>query len=139
MGSQLIMSGVLIDTHILIWDQLDPNQLTSKAKKAIAQADADNQIHISEISLWEIAILLQKKRLQTKLLYLDFIQKILRTHQFILQGINPDIAYLASTIELETKDPTDRLIAATSIHLGIPLITSDKLIINAKDVNTIWK
>jgi PIN domain nuclease of toxin-antitoxin system len=132
------MSSIVVDTHVLIWDQLDPSRLSTKAKKAIALADEGHQIFICEISLWEISILMKKKRLSIDIPYLDFIQNLLQTRNYVLQGINPEIALLATAIEMDTKDPADRLIVATAIHYGIPLITSDHLIQSNKDVKIIW-
>jgi len=132
------MSSIVVDTHILIWDQLDPSRMSAKAKKAIAMADEGHQIMICEISLWEISILMKKKRLLIDMPYLDFMHNLLQTRNYVLQGINPEIAFLATTIEMDTKDPADRMIAATAIHLGVPLITSDHLIQSNKDVKIIW-
>ena len=132
------MSSVVVDTHILIWDQLDPTRLSTKAKKAINEADNADQIFICEISLWEIAILMRKKRLSIDMPYLDFIHNVLRTRNYVLQGINPEIAWLATTVEIETRDPADRLIAATAIQLGVPLISADQLIRSNKDLKIIW-
>lgn len=132
------MSSVVVDTHILIWDQLDPTRLSTKAKKAINEADNADQIFICEISLWEMAILMKKKRLSIDMPYLDFIHNVLRTRNYVLQGINPEIAWLATTVEIETRDPADRLIAATAIQLGVPLISADQLIRSNKDLKIIW-
>ncbi len=132
------MSSVIVDTHIIIWDQLDPTRLTDKAKKAIAKADVEDKIIICEITLWEISILIKKKRLIIDKPYLEFINKVLQTKNYLLQGINPDIAFMASEIEMDTKDPADRLIAATSIVLGFPLVTSDQFMRQSNEVMTIW-
>jgi PIN domain nuclease of toxin-antitoxin system len=133
------MSPIVVDTHIVIWDQLDPSRLTAKAKKAIASADENHQIFICEISLWEISILMKKKRLIIDIPYLNFIQNLLHTRNYVLQGINPEIALLATEMEMDTRDPADRLIAATAIHFGVPLITSDQMIRNNKDLKIIWQ
>jgi len=70
--------------------------------------------------------------------FLDFIQNLLHSRNYMLQGINPEIAMLATAIEMDTKDPADRLIAATSIHLGVPLITSDQMIRSNQNLKIIW-
>jgi PIN domain nuclease of toxin-antitoxin system len=132
------MSSIVVDTHIVIWDQLDPSRLSAKAKKAITSADDGHQIIICEISLWEISILMKKKRLIIDMPFLDFIQNLLHSRNYMLQGINPEIAMLATAIEMDTKDPADRLIAATSIHLGVPLITSDQMIRSNQNLKIIW-
>jgi len=132
------MSSVIVDTHIVIWDQLDPTRLTGKARKAIARADADHKIIICEITLWEISILIKKRRLIIDRTYLDFMDQVFNTKNYLLQGITPHIAFFASELEIDTKDPADRLIAATSIVLGLPLVTSDQVMRQSIEVKTIW-
>ena len=132
------MSSVVIDTHIIIWDQLDPKRLSSRAKKALAVAEESHQIIICEISLWEISILMKKKRLVIDLPYLEFIDAILQTKNYVLQGISPDIAFIASETDIDTRDPADRIIAATSIVLGLPLISADRFMQQSTSVRTIW-
>lgn len=132
------MSSVIIDTHIVIWDQLDPTKLTAKAQKAIDKADTEYQIIICEITLWEISILMKKKRLIIDMSYLDFMDKVFNTRNYLLQGINPEIAFIASELEIDTKDPADRMIAATSISLNLPLITADQQMLSYGQLTTIW-
>jgi PIN domain nuclease of toxin-antitoxin system len=132
------MSSVVIDTHILIWDQLDPNRISRKARKAIDLAEKKHQIILCEISLWEISILMKKRRLVMDMSYLEFIEEVLQTKNYHLQGMNAEIAFLGSEIDLDTKDPADRIIAATSIVLGLPLISADQFMLQSADIKTIW-
>lgn len=133
-----MMSSVVIDTHILIWDQLDPRRISRKARKALDLADKDHKIILCEISLWEISILMKKRRLVMDMSYLDFIEEVLQTKNYHLQGMSAEIAFLGSEIDLDTKDPADRIIAATSIVLGLPLISADQLMLKSTDIKTIW-
>ena len=132
------MSSVIIDTHIVLWNNLAPSRLTTKARKAIDKAESNFQVIVCEITLWEIAILIKKNRLVIDMPYLEFVDKILHANSYVLQGINPSIAYLAAEIELGSKDPADRLIAATSITLGLPLVTADKYMQESTLFKTIW-
>ena len=52
---------LILDTCVLIYDALAPEQLSRRAAKAIARA-SDN-LAISDISLWEVAMLIEKGRL----------------------------------------------------------------------------
>ena len=53
--------------------------------------------------------------------------------------MTPEIAALAVRLpETYPKDPADRLIGATAIVEGVPLVTADKQIRQAKVVETIW-
>ena len=55
---------ILLDTCAIIWDALDPNRLSQKSKKAINGADKQNALIIADISIWEISMILRKKRLE---------------------------------------------------------------------------
>jgi len=57
-GAQLI----LLDTHAWVWFISNPEKLSEKAKEAIHRARQENNILISSISLWEVALLVSKKR-----------------------------------------------------------------------------
>ena len=70
------MSSIVIDTHILIWDQLDPKIVSAKARKVIDLAEKNHKIILCEISLWEISILMKKRRLVIDMAYLDFIDDV---------------------------------------------------------------
>jgi len=130
--------SIVVDTHILIWDQLDPGKLTPKARRAIRQADEAGKIIICEISLWEIASLMYRKRLVLDAAYLDFIRDLLLSRPFVLHGMNPEIADMANWVELGSKDPADRIIASTAYCLSLPLVTADTRIIQSEAITTIW-
>lgn len=132
------MSTIVIDTHVLIWDQLDPGKISAKARRQIQKADEEGSIIISEISLWEIASLMRKGRLVMEVSYLDFIKDLLLSRSYALQGIQPEIADLTNRIQLATKDPADHIIAATAIYVKAPLITADLHLRQSKDVLTYW-
>ncbi|MEO6132031.1 MAG: type II toxin-antitoxin system VapC family toxin [Saprospiraceae bacterium] len=128
----------MVDTHVILWDHLDHKRMTSKAKRAIIQADENHQIVICEISLWEIAMLMKKKRLKLHISYPDFIDEILHARNYILQGISPEIANMSSEINIGTNDPADNIITASAMVLGIPLITADQSIQKFPELKTIW-
>ena len=54
-------------------------------------------------------------------------------------GMDAEIANLSVNLPVEiNSDPADRIICATSIKLGYPLITADKNLQNSNLVETIW-
>ncbi len=53
--------------------------------------------------------------------------------------MTPEIVALAVRLPSDyPKDPADRLIASTAIVDGIPLVTADERVRQAKVVQTIW-
>jgi PIN domain nuclease of toxin-antitoxin system len=130
---------VILDTHVIIWDALKPELVTQKAREAILSANKTDGILFCDISLWEIAMLMHKKRIIVDAPYLAFIDLIRSANRYIFKGITPEIADLSVNLANElTQDPVDRIICATSIITGAPLITADKNIRKFKGVSTIW-
>ena len=130
---------IVVDTHIIIWDALKPEMLSKKAKNAIKKANDSDGIIISDISFWEIAMLVSKKRIEINVPYLEFIKLVKSANNYINQSINPKIADISVKFLFEINaDPADRIICATSIYKNIPLITADKNLIKSTLVETIW-
>ncbi len=55
---------ILLDTCAIIWDALDQSQLTEPANAAISKADEHNELIISDISIWEISMLINRSRIK---------------------------------------------------------------------------
>jgi PIN domain nuclease of toxin-antitoxin system len=130
---------IIADTHIILWDALKPELLSKKAKEALNSANITDGILFCEISLWEIAMSIQKKRIQIDASYLEFVNLLKSSNKYIFKGITPEIAELSATFPEEiNQDPADRIICATSIITNSKLITADKNLRKSKIVNTIW-
>ncbi len=130
---------IVVDTHIIIWNALKPEMLSGKAEKAISAANNSDGIIFCEISLWEIAMLMHKGRLSIDIEYIEFIKLILESNKYVFRGITPEIAWLSTDLFSDNnKDPTDRIIAATSIIESANLITADKELRQSKKISTIW-
>jgi PIN domain nuclease of toxin-antitoxin system len=130
---------VVADTHIIIWNALAPEKLSKTARRAFDQANESDGIVFCDISLWEIAMLMEKKRLVIDIPFLEFIELVKLTVNYQFKSISPEIASLSSSLSSKVNgDPADRLIMATAINLEIPLITADKNLRDFPDVNTIF-
>ncbi len=130
---------IVADTHIIIWNALKPEKLSEKAKDAIFRANQRNGIIFCEISLWEIAMLMKKQRIQVNSSYKEFIRLLFEANNYILQGITPEIAEVSIQFDSNVgNDPADRIIAATSLVKNTPLLTADKNLRKAKAITTIW-
>jgi len=130
---------IVADTHIIIWDALRPELLSQKARKALTAANQIDGIIFCEISLWEIAMLMQKKRLNIRVSYLEFINLIKASNNYIFQGITPEIAELSARLPTDVNpDPADRIICATSILTKTALVTADKNLLKFAELRTIW-
>ena len=130
---------IVLDTCAIIWNALSPELLSKKALKAIEEAETGKEIIFCEVSFWEIAMLMKKGKLQPGVNYSIFISDILKSQNYIVHGMSPEIAELSVNLPTEiNNDPSDRIIAATSIILKAPLITADEKLRKSKVLKTIW-
>ena len=130
---------ILMDTCAIIWDALEPDKLSSKALKAINKADESNALIISDISIWELSMLIKKKRLEVDTTAANFVNLFLQSRSISVQAISPEIAELSVSFGADiNNDPADRIIAATSIILNAQLVTADQNLIDSQMINTIW-
>lgn len=128
---------ILLDTHVLVWMASEPKQLSRRAHQAIRQARQTTGIAVATITLWELAWLAEKGRIQISASVESFVREIVT--RVILKPITPEIAALAVRLPAAfPKDPADRLITSTAMIEGAPLITADARIRQTKVVQTIW-
>lgn len=130
---------IVLDTHVIIWDALNPEKISSNAREAIYHANNEDGIIICDISLWEIAMLIKKERVKIDVKYRDFIDLLLDSNNYSIYNITPAIAELSTNFpDTINKDPADRIIAATSKIYSAPLVTADENLLKADELNTIW-
>lgn len=126
---------ILLDTHALIWLVNDPGQLSPKASEAIRGASGG--IAISAITLWEVAWLATNRRLDINGTVEAFVERI--ASRAVIRPITMKIAVLATQLpDTYPSDPSDRLIGATALAEGMPLVTKDRNIRSSKQIKTIW-
>jgi PIN domain nuclease of toxin-antitoxin system len=130
---------ILLDTCAIIWDALDQSKLTDKAKAAIAKADEHNALIISDISIWEISMLIKRARIEIDTTAASFLNLFLESRNISVVSISPEIAELSTSFGSEiNNDPADRIIAATSIIHNAQLVTADSNLRQSALIDTIW-
>jgi PIN domain nuclease of toxin-antitoxin system len=130
---------IVLDTHVIIWDALAPDRISMPARRAIAQANQQHGIIICDISLWEIAMLIEKGRVQVDVGCQVFINLILQANRTIVRAITPQIATIAVQLPAEiNKDPADRLISATALAEDTSLVTADLNLQASPQISTVW-
>jgi PIN domain nuclease of toxin-antitoxin system len=128
---------ILLDTHVLIWLAIEPAKLSKKAAEAMRTAGRETGIAISAITLWEFAWLATHGRLDITGTVDAFVEKI--SSRTAIRPITSKIAVLATQLPpIYSSDPCDRLVGATALAEGIPLITKDRKIRSCKQIKTIW-
>jgi PIN domain nuclease of toxin-antitoxin system len=128
----------ICDTHALIFWQDDPKRLSKKANAAMKAALKEKHLACADISLWEIATLMRSGRLRNDIDASQYINDLSLTLSLTVLPITAEIAALSQADFFTHKDPADRLIAATAIHHGAPLITSDRKLKGVEGLNVVW-
>lgn len=133
------MAGVMADTHAVIWYLLDSPRLSTLA---LAQFEACRtegvRVGVASISIVEIVYLVDKDRIPAETIPL--LEESLRQQPSLLE-IVPLTQSIALTVRQvpreQVPDLPDRIIAATALHLSVPLVSRDRKI-RLSDVTTIW-
>ena len=129
---------ILLDTCALIFDALTPERLSGAAREALDRGEADGTLACADISLWEIAILVSKGRLDPGTDSASFCRLALDARGVRVLPITPAIALASTELDLPQADPADRLIAATAVANGADLVTIDERLRESQVVKTIW-
>lgn len=132
------MSAVL-DTHTVLWYLENSKGLSALARTTIEDAIRNaRDVHVSAISVIEAVYLVERKRVPAS--GLQRLRSALTDPNAGL-FIAPVDASVADTLEKLPRsvvpDMPDRIIAATALHLGVPLVTRDRRLQSA-GIETIW-
>jgi PIN domain nuclease of toxin-antitoxin system len=132
------MPGAIADTHALIWYLLDSPRLSASASAQFeACRTTGARVGVSSISIVELIYLIEKERIPSTTLPL--LQESLSVHPALLEiiPISHTVALAVQQVSRQqVPDLPDRIIAATALHLGVPLITRDRQI-RFSDIETI--
>lgn len=130
---------ILLDTCVMIFDALAPEQLGPKARRELEKGRSSGSLTCSAISLWEIAMLLSKGRVKTPMSPRDFLNDVIAANGLLVLPITPEIAcHAAFHADFTHGDPADRIIAATALHHKALLLTCDTRLREMKSLKTAW-
>ena len=121
---------IVLDTHVLLWSLLQPEELQEDIRQRIAVAQENNQLLVCSISLWEIAMLKSKRRINIYEPIRDFLESIINIDGLSVKDISTEVA--AESVQLMDDfhgDPADRIIVATAKCHGATLLTRDQKIL----------
>jgi PIN domain nuclease of toxin-antitoxin system len=128
---------IVVDTCVVIWLASDPSLLSAAATDAIRTARENGGVGISCISLLELAWLARNQRIVLKTSLEAFLVEV--EARFVVLPITSGIARIAADFPSPYPlDSMDRIIGATALDRGVPLVTKDKMIRKAKALSVIW-
>jgi PIN domain nuclease of toxin-antitoxin system len=130
---------IVLDTHAWLWWLSNPEKLSITASKRIERELGDGKICISSISTWEIAMLIEKGRLELSMDVIDWIALSESLPSVTFVPVNNRIA--VRSVQLRGNlhnDPADRIIIATAIEMEAVLISADRKILDYPFAKSAW-
>jgi PIN domain nuclease of toxin-antitoxin system len=131
---------IVLDTHALIWWADAGSKLSKKARQAATVESRRQGLVASAISVFEIITLERRGRLAFKVPADEWLIHLRKLPELRIHPITDEIAERAGALGdgVFPGDPADRLIAATSLVLGAPLITHDTKLRAVPSLSTVW-
>lgn len=130
---------IILDTHVLLWWVNDPSKLSKRVQNVITTEKHEGVILVSSITVWEIYMLIRKKRLQLTMDTDSWLEAVESLPYIQCIPVDNKIAAKSVTLPGEFhSDPADRIIVATAREKGIPLITADERIRKYSSVQSVW-
>jgi PIN domain nuclease of toxin-antitoxin system len=129
----------LLDTHVWIWWMLGDPGLSRTEREALDALPHEARPVISDISLWEFAMLVDIGRVKIAGNIDDWLGIAASPATVRIQPITPRIVAEMNRLPAGFhRDPADRLIVATALSLKLPLATKDRKIRSAR-LAKLWK
>ena len=128
----------IVDTHVLLWWFERAARLSRAQSRVLARADAKHPLGVADITLWEIAMLVELGRIRLALSIDEWLARATAPPLVQVCAITPAIAReMIEVRATRTWDPADRIVVATARTLGVPLVTSDARIVEAGVVDVV--
>lgn len=115
---------IVVDTHVWVWWAAGSKKLGGRLRRRL---DAAERVLVPAISTWEVAMLVERGRLEFDRPALTWIRQALALPGVELAALTPEIAVRAAGLGGGFPgDPADRLIVATALEMRAPLSTLDE-------------
>ena len=114
--------NLLLDTHVVLWWLDDPSLLSERAVAAIKHLD--NNVIVSVVSAWEIAI----KKTLGKLEAPENLKEMIAEAGFQWLPITYEHVWKIKDLPFHHEDPFDRLLVAQASIENLTLVTRDSRI-----------
>ena len=129
----------ILDTCTFTGPEPEGTRRSRRARRVIDDAANREELHLSVISCWEVAKLVERGRLRLELPVRDWVERGLTRSGLTLLPLSPAIAIESTELPGEMSlDPADQIIVATARHHSLAVVTPDRRIVSYDGVRTVW-
>jgi PIN domain nuclease of toxin-antitoxin system len=122
---------LLLDTHVLVWMLEGSSRISHAVRAQLKEAAHEDQLLVSAITPWEIALLNVKGRLKLTREVSDWLDAALALPGIHLEPLSPAIAAASTRLPGEIHgDPADLILVATARHVDAVLVTADQQLLD---------
>ena len=116
------MASVLLDTHVWAWTLVEPKRVSDAARRVIEAAET---VYVSPVSFFEIGQKVRLGKWPQMAPLVDELPALLSEQGALSARLDARTCLRAGTMVWAHRDPFDRLLAATSLEAGMPLVSAD--------------
>jgi PIN domain nuclease of toxin-antitoxin system len=128
---------ILLDTHALLWWALDPEQLSPTAADVVRSME-ERGGYASSISIWELGIKVGRGQLELPITVDELALRVERGGVVELVSVDTTTWLRTLSLPWAHRDPADRVIVATALIKGVPVLTRDRLLHDFGGVECVW-
>ena len=103
--------------------------MAKETRRRIEQARAAGRLQIAAVTLWEIALLVQERKLRVDDAVPKWLHTALTRSGTTVAPLDPGAAHEAARAAATLSDPAGCQIIGTAVHLGVPLATRDRRVL----------
>jgi PIN domain nuclease of toxin-antitoxin system len=130
---------IVLDTHAWVWWASEPERLSAPARRVVEEAAREDGLLVSSISVWEVAMLVARGRLELTLDVADWVAKSEALPFLVFVPVSNAIASRSVRLPGEFhEDPADRIIVATAVTMGARVVSKDAKIRAYPHVEVVW-
>jgi PIN domain nuclease of toxin-antitoxin system len=132
------VAAAVTDTHPLLHHAAGGKRLGKRARELFrACDDREALVYVPAAVAWEVSLLARVGRVHLEGSPRDFFEALFGNPAYQRWDLTLEQVYLADELELGT-DPFDRLICASALNLGLPLVTADQEIRDSGLFEILW-
>jgi PIN domain nuclease of toxin-antitoxin system len=118
---------MVIDSHTLLWWLDEDDRLSTKARQILEDESAQpGSLVVSAVTFWELRLKEVRGRLTPRNPVPTWPALIRRLPHMRIEEVKVGHWLRVAEMEWENRDPADRIVAATALQLGVPVVTVDE-------------